>query len=148
MTRIVAALSVKYTEDLDQLYKLADYQRVLDDSEAGRQAGGLVSLAPNASDIQVLFTPEVTNARYVLVLVRSGEANVKLNSTGAYPIPLAPLPAASAEVLSTYQKTSQPGVLFMGPLTNTTAPLTTLYLSNPSPTVAAEVTVLIVGEAQ
>lgn len=140
--RLQAAVEFLLSEDVDQLYQLGKQKRFVDDTGVlTSKAVRIENLAINTNNQQVLFTPEVTNAKYVLVLVSTGEVRVRFNDLTGTLIPVKPLPAVVGNPASTYQKAEQPGRLFVGPTL-----LTALYLTNPSGTVTPDVTIVIVGE--
>lgn len=144
--RIVSSLQLLLTEDVDQLNRYLDSTRILDDTAPSKLAQGRVTLAPSATNIAFPFAPEVTNAKWIIVLVFSGEVHVKFNGTGNAPLPVKPLAAFSASVVSSYQKEAQPGHIVIGPL-STNSPITSIHLSNPSASVPAVAYLAVVGEA-
>lgn len=139
--RLVNQLTTLFTDDPDQLQKFLDQVRTLDDnaSTLTTQASGVVQLAASEADTPFAFG-EVTTAKYVLVLAKQA-VNVKINGTGNAAFKVEPLVQAASNPLSTFQKSDQPGQLFIGP-TN----ITSLHFTEPGGTAAAEAFVLVVGE--
>jgi hypothetical protein len=144
--RLVADIHLIGSEDDDQLDRWLDLDKVIDDSASVRWCGGKVPLAASASNQQVLFTPEVTNARWIIVIASDALVTVKLNATTAVAVGIEPVEAVETDPLSTYQREAQPGVYIVGPISSTT-PITTLYLSNPDTVNATSARVFVVGEA-
>lgn len=145
--RLQTSLKVLLSEDDDQLNRyLAPIQINYDDTLVLKAKSARLSLPALTVDQPFTFTPEVTNAKYVLILVFTNVLQYRFNGIGAVQLALEPLPAASAAVVSSYQKTPQPGVLYAGPF-DSSAPLTSLHLSNPHATLTVDCFVAVIGEA-
>lgn len=139
--RLVNLLDLLLSEDADQLYKLADQKRTVDDTAVTTEKAARFTLAASAVNQELVLTPEVTNAKYVLILVEGTGITVRFESSSGTEIPISPLPAASSNPVSQTQKADAPGRLFVGPTL-----LTSMFFSNPSGQTAATVTVVVVGE--
>lgn len=145
--RLQTAIRIICSEDDDQLERELDIQRVIDDTVPTTYDRKTFNLAALASNVQYVWSTEITNARYIIVQVEEGAVSVKLNLTTNVAIGIEVNPALSPDVVSEYQKVDQPGLLFLGPIPADT-PITTLYLSNLNPTPAtARVKVAVLGEA-
>lgn len=142
--RLVAQLRALLSEDNDQLQQDLNISQVIDDTTVLTEDGGTFVVPANQAMTAVPF-PKVTNGKYLVLLVLSGEVKWCVNNIANAPTSLKPNPATSVDPILPYQKTPQPGVLFVGPI-GVSAPVTALYLSNPS-TIAARVQLAIVGEA-
>lgn len=143
--RFLAQLKAILSEDSDQMFRNLDFSQTIDDTLVTTEDGGTFTLAVSASNQAILF-PKVTSPKYLVLIVWSGEITFKLNATTAPAIAIEPNPATASDPILPYQKTAQPGVVFLGPI-STTAALTALYLSNPSASTPARVQVAFVGEA-
>lgn len=129
--------------DLDQLQAAFNQSIVIDDTDPGTAAvvqSGVVLLPASAASIAFDFG-SVTAASFLLV-VASQEVQLQLDSNTAPLVPCRPTPAAlAAAVTSTYQQAAQPGlVMWRGKVTS-------LFLSNPSSSIAAQAFVAVVGNA-
>lgn len=142
--RFLVKLQAILSEDNDQLQRYLDFNQVVDDTLPTTQDGGVFTLAALATQ-QVLF-PKVTNGKYLAIVVWSGEAQYRVNNIGSQLLGIKPNPATTPDPNLPYQKTAQPGLVFCGPI-SVSAPLTALWLVNPSSTTPARVQVAIVGEA-
>lgn len=132
------------TSDLDQLQKAFDQQVTFDDTNVNTAAiagSNVVVLPPSASSIQYNFPTGLTAASF-LMIVANQKVQVQLNSNTAPLVDVDPIPAAlAADVLSAYQRQDQPGlVVWRGKVTS-------LFLSNPSSSVPANLFVALVGNA-
>lgn len=143
--RMVVGFRAILSEDADQLERVLDIDKVIDDTLATTWDGGVVGLAISAPATQVLF-PKVTAGKYLVLVVWAGEVAYRVNNIASQPLSVAVNPATAVDPQLPYQKNPQPGIVFMGPM-SASFPLTSLYLSNPSATVAARVQLMIVGEA-
>jgi hypothetical protein len=141
MPQLIALLS----EDADQLQRDLDVKLTIDDTLVTTEDGGTFTLAAEADNQEILF-PKVTNGKYLLIIVSSGEVQYRINNVASQPLSIKPNPATSPDPILPYQKQAQPGVVFMGPI-GASAALTSLFLSNPSSSVAARVQIRIIGEA-
>lgn len=132
------------TSDLDQLQKAFDQDVTFDDADPGTAAlagSNVVVLAPSAAGVQYVFPPGLTAASF-LMIVATDKVQVQLNSNTAPLVDVDPIPAAlPADVLSTYQRQSQPGLVVIR------GKVTSLYLTNPSSSASAQVFVALVGNA-
>lgn len=144
--RFAAAIRIILSEDDDQIQRELDIDQVTDDTLPTKFKRGVLTLATSETDTQFVFTPEVTNAKYLIVHVKEGTVSVKLNADTAFALTLEPNPLVTPDPVSLYQKTAQPAVYFVGPIA-ADVPLNTIYLSNPSATVEARVAVAVIGEA-
>lgn len=143
--RFLAQLRVILSEDSDQLQRSLDLSQTVDDTLVLTDDGGTFSLAALAANQQILF-PKVTEGKYLVLIVWSGEVQWRVNNVASQLLSLVPNPATTPDPILPYQKVAQPGLAFIGPI-GASAPLTSLYLSNPSSTIAARVQVAIIGEA-
>jgi hypothetical protein len=141
--RTFATLQVLHTFDIDQVQEAFNQQVSFDDTDPGTTSyvqSGLVALAPSASSQQFVFGG-VTSADTLLVLAYDN-IQVQLGSNTAPLVDVRPVPAsAAAAVMSVYQRSSQPGCLFLR------GKVASLYLTNPSVSASARVFVAIVGNA-
>lgn len=141
--RVFVNLQALCSFDLDQMQEAFDQAVTIDDTDvitAAIVSSGMINLAPSATSIQFPFG-SVTSAS-LLLIVANQEVLAQLDSNTAPSIPVRPTPAsAAASVVSTYQRTAQPGlVLWRGKVTS-------LFLTNPSSSVAAQAFVALVGNA-
>jgi len=146
--RVKVAINVVISEDDDQLIKLGpDINVIIDDnaSTTKKHKAGKVILAGGAGEQAYSFTPEVTNGKFLIVLVKAGAVKVRLNNA-ATGFSLKPNPAVATDPLLPYQVADQPGMIYIGPM-GPTNPLTQMHLLNESATVEATVIVALVGEA-
>jgi len=143
--RLLAQLRAVLSEDDDQLQRSLDISETVDDTSVTTEDGGVVVLAPSAANQSVLF-PKVTNGKYFVMLVLSGEVQYRVNNVASQLLSIKPNPATLPDPILPYQKQAQPGLVFMGPI-GVSAPLTSLFLTNPSSTVPARVKVQFIGEA-
>jgi hypothetical protein len=141
--RTFANLQVLCSFDFDQLQEAFSQQITFDDTDpstAAQVQSGLVLLAANAASVPFNFG-SVTSADTLLVIAYQ-ECQVQLGSNTAPLVNVRPVPASpAASILSKYQKLSQPGVLFLR------GKLGSLFLSNPSLSLTANVFVAVVGNA-
>lgn len=141
--RTFATLRVLHTFDLDQVQEAFNQQVSFDDTDAGtvsRVQSGIVVLAPSAASQQFSFG-SVASADTLLVLAYN-DIQVQLGSNIAPLVGVRPVPAsAAASVVSVYQRSSQPGCLFLR------GKVASLYLTNPSASASARVFVAVVGDA-
>lgn len=141
--RTFATLQVLCTFDLDQVQEAFNQQVAFDDTNAVTAAqvqSGLVTLAASTASQQFLFGG-VSSADTLLVIAYD-EVQVQLGSNTAPLVNVRPVPAsAAASVASLYQRQSQPGVLFLR------GKVASLFLTNPSSSLAARVFVAVVGNA-
>lgn len=145
--RVKAAVNIVISNDDDQTEKLGpDVDVVIDDSTPTHERAGILDFAANAAEIQYAFSPEVTNGKYLIVQVLSGEVQIKFNSNVGTPFNLKQNPAVAVDPIMPYQAAAQPGVLVLGPLSPTN-PVTSLYLKNASTTATARIAIAVVGEA-
>lgn len=145
--RVKVFINVAISNDNDQLQDLAPSIDVtIDDSTPTTFKAGMLNLAGGSVEAAYLFSPEVTNGKYLIVQVYSGEVTLKLGSNTAPAIGLKPNPAVTVDPILPYQKTAQPGVFLFGPIA-VANPLSALYIHNVSSTVAARVGITLAGEA-
>lgn len=145
--RFYCNVQVIVSEDGDQTNNLVpDLTTVIDDSTPTHKRVGTFDIAANAAEAQYLFSPEVTNGKYIMLLVLAGTVTIKQNLNTAPAIGLTVDPAAASDPVLPYQVTPQPGVYVIGPVTLAN-PLTSLWIHNTSTTLPARVSVAIVGEA-
>jgi hypothetical protein len=143
--RLFSQISVLYTRDTEQRQKLIDDAFVLDEvnddtGTAGEVVTRLFTLAAGASDEQVTLD-KLTRVSTLLIIAEQ-EITVKLDGVGSPAVPVRPIPAnTSGNIVSEYVRQSQPGVVFWR------GRISSLYLSNPSGTTTATVTVVMVGDA-
>lgn len=141
--RTLASLRVICSFDLDQQQKAFDQQVTFDDTDSTTAScvqSGLVILAPGATGQQYGFGG-VTAADTLLVIAYD-RVQIQLGSNAAPLVDVVPIPANSASaVTSPYQRESQAGVQFLR------GKVSSLFLTNPSSTVPAEVFVAVVGNA-
>jgi hypothetical protein len=146
--RIKAAINVTVTEDDDQLQALGPViNYVIDDNEdttAGHKSSVLTFDGGDA-EAEYVFTPEVTNGKYLVIVVKEGAVKIRLNGA-VTAFGLKVNPAVEVDPLLPYQSDDQPGIFFLGPISATT-PLTEMHLENESATEAARVIVALIGEA-
>ena len=143
--RMLLNLRAVLSEDSDQLQRDLDINQVIDDTLVTTWDGGVITVAPSQADTLVPF-PKVAAGKYLVIIVWSGEVAYRVNNIASQQLSIEVNPATTVDPLLPYQKAAQPGLVVMGPISNTHA-LTSLYFSNPSSTVAARVQVAIVGEA-
>lgn len=143
--RLVSAVKIVLSEDNDQLQINLDPNIVIDDTLVTTWDGGVVVLAPSATNQQILF-PKVAAGKYLVIIVWSGEVLYRVNNVASQQLSIMPNPATTPDPILPFQKAPQPGVVYMGPM-GTAAPLTSLFFSNPSASDQARVQVAIVGEA-
>lgn len=129
--------------DVDQVQEVLNQEITFDDNDATRAAviqSGLVSLAGGATSQQFNFG--AVTAASLLIVIAYQDVSLQLNSNTAPTIPVRATPASTAEnVLSRFQRDAQPGlVVWRGKVSS-------LYLTNPSATVAASAFVAVVGNA-
>lgn len=141
--RTFATLQVLCTFDLDQVQEAFNQQVAFDDTDpttASQVTSGLVTLDPSTSAQQFAFG-SVASASTLLVLAYDA-VQVQFGSIIAPPVDVIPVPASSpANVFSLYQRSSQPGVMFIR------GKVGSLFLTNPSSTASARVFVAVVGNA-
>lgn len=142
--RLMAKLQAILSEDNDQLQRYIDINQIVDDTLPTTNDGGVIILAANTSQ-QVLF-PKVTNGKYFVMIVWSGEVQYRVNNIASQLLSIKPNPATKCDPNLPYQKNAQPGLVFMGPI-GVSMPLTSLFLVNPSTTTPARVQLAFVGEA-
>jgi hypothetical protein len=139
--RTCAQVRFRVTRDADQLHKLVDQGFAIDDSDAETSAefqGTLLTLAAAVADYAVPFGGVV--AASALLIIAYDAVNVKLNGVGTYE--LRPTPAApSGTALSTIQRVSQPGGLFLR------GRVESVHLTNQSAIATVDVFVALVGNA-
>lgn len=133
------------SEDLDQLLKDLDIVQTIDDTTVTTWDGGVITLGTSVANQPVLF-PKVALGKYLVIIVWSGEITWRANLITSSPLGLKPNPATTPDPILPYQKQAQPGIAYIGPMT-VIAPLTALFISNPSSTTPARVQVAIIGEA-
>lgn len=138
-------LRATLSEDNDQLQRDLDIIQTVDDTLVTTEDGGTFTLAPSVANQAVLF-PKVAAGKYLVILVWSGEVQYRVNNVASQILSIKPNPATAVDPIMPYQKQAQPGLVFMGPI-GVSAPLTSLFLTNPSSTIAARVQVAFVGEA-
>lgn len=143
--RVLAQLRLTVSEDADQLQRDIDVIQTVDDTLPTSLDGGIVTLAASAPDTAVPF-PKVTNGKYLVLIVWSGEVAFRFNNITAPKISIKPNPATTVDPLLPYQKQAQPGVVYFGPI-GVSNPITSLFASNPSSTTPARFQIAIVGEA-
>lgn len=143
--RLMSGLKAVLSEDDDQLQQSLDVNETIDDTLVTTEDGGVVVLAPSATNQPVLF-PKVTNGKYFMMIVWSGEVQYRVNNIASQLLSIKPNPATTPDPILPYQKQAQPGIVFMGPI-GVSAPLTSLFFTNPSATTAARVQVKFIGEA-
>lgn len=145
--RVVAAFNIVISEDNDQLQQTTPpINVIIDDTLPTGSKCATYNIAANAAEAQFLFTPEVTNGKYLFLQVLSGEITYKLNSNTAPAVGLKPNPAVTPDPILPYQVAAQPGVFFTGPLSSAN-PLTQLWIHNVSSSVPARISIALVGEA-
>lgn len=131
------------TFDADQLQEVFDQRVTIDDTDpttASQVQAGLVTLAASTTSQQFSFGSVVSAD--TLLVVAFQEVQVQLGSNTAPLVSVRPVPASSAAAVdSVYQRQSQSGVLLLR------GKVGSLYLSNPSSAVAAQVFVAVVGNA-
>lgn len=141
--RVFVNVDVLASFDLDQMQKAFDQHVVIDDTDPGTAAlsqSGVVNLVPSASSIAFDFG-SVTAASFLLIITNQ-EIQVQLDSNTAPLVNVRPVPAAlAAAITSVYQREPQPGIVVWR------GKVTSLFLSNPSVSVAAQAFVAVVGNA-
>ncbi len=141
--RVFVNLQALVSLDADQVQEALNQTLTFDDSDEETAAviqSGLISLP--ASAVSTEFDFGGVTAASTLLVIAYQEVLLQLNSAVGASIPVRPVPAAAAEdVLSRFQRSSQPGfVVWRGKVDS-------LFLSNPSATTAASVFVAVVGNA-
>lgn len=141
--RVFVDLKTLVSFDLDQLQKAFDQKIVIDDTDPGTAAvvqSGIVNLTASAASIAFDFGA-VTSAS-LLVVIAYQEVQLQLDSNTAPLVNVRPTPAATAAAItSAYQQQSQPGVVIWR------GKVGSLFLSNPSSSIAAQAFVAVVGNA-
>lgn len=141
--RALVELSAKISRDLDGRQLLARLDELFDDTDLERAStyqSGVMTLAAAASNVAADFGG--VTAASLVIIVAEADITVKLNGTGQAALPVRVTPATdSAEIVSTYQKTTKPGlVLWRGKIDS-------IHFGNPSSTESAGVMYILVGEA-
>lgn len=141
--RTFVSLQALVTFDVDQVQEAFNQKITFDDTDdvtAAVVQSGLVTLAPSATS-QAFNFGSLASASTLLVIAYQ-EVELQLDSNTAPLVPVRPIPANPPEaVYSRFQRDDQPGfVLWRGKITS-------LFLSNPSSSVAASVFVAVVGNA-
>ena len=141
--RVFVDIKTLVSFDLDQLQEALNQKIIIDDTDPGTASliqSGIVNLAASATSQQFGFGA-ITSASLLLVIAYQ-EVQLQLDSNTAPLVNVRPTPAATAAAItSTYQQQSQPGVVIWR------GKVTSLYLSNPSSSVAAQAFVAVIGDA-
>lgn len=131
------------SEDSDQIHRVLDDKVVFDDTSAraSTRSSSTYTLAASASAVPVVFNG--VTAASLIYLKASAPIQVRVNSNTAPLFDVRPILSvvSGGTILSASQQFDQPGVFFL------TGKITSFFMTNPSATTAAQVSVFLLGEA-
>lgn len=141
--RTFATLQVLCTLDLDQVQEAFNQQVTFDDTDSTTSSqvqSGIVTLSPSETSLEFQFGS--VDAASTVLVVAYDAVQVQLGSNAAPLVDIRPVPASSAaSIASVYQRSAQPGVLFIR------GRVSSMFVTNPSSTSAARAFVAVVGDA-
>jgi len=142
--RVFVNLQALVSLDVDQIQKYLDQEVTFDDNDADRaeiMQSGLVTLAGAETSTEFNFGGVTTAS--LLIVIAYQDILLQLDDVAAPSVPVRTTPASEAtSILSRFQREDQPGlVVWRGKVSS-------LFLTNPSATVAASAFVAVVGNAE